>query len=284
LPRHGTGDSTAKVSAFLTDLARTECSASTQNQALQALLAFYREVVGAELGRVDALRAKRPQHVRYAPTRDEVRALLSAVQDLVGYPTRLIVHLLYGCGLRVNEPLDLRLKDLDLDNSRLTIHRAKGGKSRVVPLPCCLADPLRRQAALAAARWEQDAAAGSPVPLPHLLARKYPRAALARGWYWLFPAVGTCRHPRTGEIVRYRCLDTSVQRAVRAAAATCGLSGVVTPHCFRHAYATHAMQGGAYVRDVQVVMGHASLETTQTYLHAETGRVPSPLESAMAMA
>lgn len=273
-------DSTAKVSAFLTALAHTDCSASTQNQALQALLMLYREVVGTDLGRVNALRAKRPQHVRYAPTRDEVRAILATIQDQGGYPTRLIVHLLYGCGLRVNEPLDLRIKDVDLENSRLTVHEAKGVKSRVIPIPCAMAEPLRRQIAVAAARWEQDAAAGIPVPLPHLLARKYPRNAFARGWYWLFPAHNTCLHPRTGETVRYRCLDTNVQRAVRAAASKCGLTGMVTPHCFRHAYATHAMQSGAYVRDVAEVLGHAHLDTTMGYLHAEAGRVTSPLDHA----
>lgn len=279
LPSHPAGDSTAKVSAFLTSMAHTNCSASTQNQALQALLMFYRDVVGTELGRVEALRAKRPQHVRYAPSRDEVREILKAVKDQGGYPTRLIVHLLYGCGLRVNEPLDLRIKDVDLAESRLTIHDAKGAKSRVVPIPCSLSEPLRRQIAVAVARWEQDAAAGIPVPLPHLLARKYPCNAHARGWYWIFPAATTCRHPRTGDTVRYRCMDTNVQRAVRAAACKVGLTGLVTPHCLRHAYATHALHAGAYVRDVQQVLGHSSLETTQGYLHAEAGRVQSPLES-----
>lgn len=250
------GDSTAKVTAFLTSLAKGDLSASTQNQALQALLMFYREAIGAELGRIDALRAKRPVHLRYAPTRDEVKAILTAVANVGGYPTRLIVHMLYGCGLRVSEPLNLRIKDVDLSGSRLAVHEGKGGKDRVVPLPCALAEPIRRQLAIAVATWEADAAAGIPVPLPHQLARKYPQNAFSRGWAWLFPAHATCRHPRTGETVRYRVLEVNVQRAVRAAAAACGLTGVVTPHCLRHAYATHTMTAGAYPRDVQVVMGH----------------------------
>jgi site-specific recombinase XerD len=271
------GDSTAKVTMFLTDLARQDVSASTQNQALQALLMFYRDVMGQELGRVDAMRAKRRERIRYAPTRDEVRKLLAVVQDVGGYPTRLIVHLLYGCGMRVGEPLDLRIKDVDLDNSRIVMHDGKG-KDRVVPIPCSLADGLRRQMAIATAAWEADAAAGIPVPLPHQLARKYPRNAFARGWYWVFPAHSTCRHPRTGETVRYRVLEVNVQRCVRAAADRCGLGGMVTPHCLRHAYATHTMRAGACVRDVQIVMGHKSLETTQGYLHAEAGRVCSPVD------
>lgn len=273
------GDSTAKVSAFLTHLAHEDLSASTQNQALQALLMFYRHVVGSELGRVDALRAKRPVRIRYCPSREDVQTLLSAVQDQGGYPTRLIAHMLYGCGLRVSEPLNIRLKDLDLANSRLTIRDGKGAKDRVVPFPCCLAEPLRRQAALAEARWEQDAAVGIPVPLPYQLARKYPRLAFSKSWAWMFPAHSTCRHPRTGETVRYRVLDVNVQRAVRSAVQSADLDPMITPHCLRHAYATHAMRAGAYVRDVQVVMGHASLETTMGYLHAEACRVVSPLET-----
>ena len=276
------GDSTAKVSGFLTDLAHEDLSASSQNQALQALLMFYREAMGVELGRVDALRAKRPEHIRYAPSREEMQALLQAVGDVGGYPTRLIAHMLYGCGLRVNEPLNLRLKDVDLANSTLAVRGGKGFKDRIVPVPCSLAEPIRRQAAIAAAKWEMDAAAGLGVPLPHQLGRKYPSWATAKAWYWLFPAHTACRHPRTGETVRYRCLDTNVQRAVRAAAAACGLTGRVTPHCFRHAYATHAMRAGAYVRDVQVVMGHSNLETTMGYLHTEAERVASPLDSMLA--
>jgi site-specific recombinase XerD len=144
------GDSTAKVTGFLTDLAHEDLSASSQNQALQALLMFYREAMGVELGRVDALRAKRPEHIRYAPSREEMQALLRAVADVGGYPTRLIAHMLYGCGMRVNEPLNLRLKDVDLANSTLAVRGGKGFKDRIVPVPCSLAEPIRRQAAIAA--------------------------------------------------------------------------------------------------------------------------------------
>jgi site-specific recombinase XerD len=267
------------VSAFLTSLAHAECSPTTQNQALQSLLMFYREVHSVELGRIDALRAKRREHVRYAPTREETAALLTAVRDTGCYPVRLIVHLLYGCGLRVNEPLELRIKDVDIANSRLVVRQAKGGKDRVVPMPCSLVDPVRKQVAVAAALWQQDAAAGVPVPLPDRLEVKYPSYAHARAWYWLFPLRTRSEHPRTGATVRWHVLDTAVQRAVRDAAETCGLTGLITPHCLRHAYATHAMQAGANVRDVQQVMGHAHLDTTMGYLHAESGRVKSPLDA-----
>jgi site-specific recombinase XerD len=273
------GDATAKVTAFLTDMARSGCSSSSQNQALQALLMFYREVVRADLGRVDALRAKRPEVIRYAPTVDEVRALLGAVRDVGGYPIRLIVQLTYGCGLRVNEPLDLRIKDVDLANSRLTIRRAKGGKDRVVALPCSLASALAAQMKIAVAVHEADKAAGIPVALPGLMDRKAPGYAFARSWAYVFPARSTCRHPRTGATVRYRCLDINVQRAVRAAAKEVGLYGQVTPHCLRHAYATHLMRSGANVRDVQEAMGHVSLETTMGYLHTSAEALRSPLDA-----
>lgn len=276
------GDSTQKVGTFLTALAKSGCSPTTQNQALQSLLMFYREVVGSELGRVEALRAKRREHERYAPTREETAALLRAVENTGGYPVRLIVHMIYGCGLRVNEPLDLRLKDVDLANSKLTIRQAKGGKDRTVTMPCSLIEAVRKQVALAKALWAQDASAHVPVALPDLLVKKAPSYAHAIGWYWLFPARGLCKHPRTGDTVRYRCLDTNVQRAVKKAAEKCGLVGVVTPHCLRHAFATHTLQSGSYVRDVQQVLGHAHLDTTMGYLHVEASRVASPLDSLVA--
>jgi integrase/recombinase XerD len=114
------------------------------------------------------------------------------------------------------------------------------------------------------------------------LDKKYPRSRFAWQWFWLFPALKPCRHPRTGEIVRWRCHEANVQRAVKAAAVKCGLDGLITPHVLRHAYATHAMRQGAFVRDVQQAMGHVSLETTMGYLHSGPERVPSPLDAIYA--
>lgn len=270
-----------RMEAFLSGLAHVDVAASTQNQAFNAILFLYRECLKQPLAGVDALRARRPSFVRHAPSVADVAALLREVQDCNGYPTRLLVQLLYGCGLRVSEPVALRVRDLDLANSRMTIRQAKGGKDRVVSVPCSLAADLARQVEAARLVWQVDVRNGVPVKLPHQLARKYPRAAFAWGWAWVFPLRTISRDPRSGEIVRWHCLDQSVQRAVRAAADRCGLAGTISPHHLRHAYATHAMRGGANVRDVQEVMGHASLETTMGYLHAEAGRVQSPLESLM---
>ena len=260
--------SEAKMEAFLTSLARGGVSASTQNQAFNALLFLYREVLKQQLAEIDALRAKRPTSLRYCPTQTEVSQLLASVADLYGYPTRLITHLLYACGLRVCEPLNLRIKYVDLKQSRLYLHHTKGSKGRVVIFPHCLAQALRDQLAVAKAVAAQDRVRRTPVALPGLLAKKYPWANFSERWAWLFPSHSLCRDPRTQQLVRWRCHESNVQRAVKLAANKCHLEGL-TPHCLRHGFATHALQGGAFVRDLQVVLGHNHLDTTMLYLHTE---------------
>lgn len=265
-----------KMESFLTQLARQGMAASTQNQAFNALLFFYREVLVQKLGEINALRAKRTATIRTAPSVAETRSLLQAVRDVHGYPTRLIVHLIYGCGLRVTEPCNLRIKDVDIDGQRLLIRGAKGGKDRVVPLPCSLFASIREQIEVARVSWKRDAADSVPVPLPGLLAQKYPASQFAWKWAWLFPSHTTCRHPRTGDVVRWRIHEANVQRAVRTSAGTLGLE--IKPHELRHAYATHCLNRGENVRAIQMAMGHASLETTISYLHSEATSVKSPLE------
>lgn len=267
------GSSEERVQAFLTGLAHREVSASTQNQAFNALVMFYREIVGQPLAKVDALRAKAPVRLRESPSVAETRAMLAAVRDVQGYPTRLIAHLLYGCGLRVSEPCNLRVKDVDLTGSRLVIRAAKGDKDRVVALPCSLFAVLRDQLEVARVVWRQDVAAGVPIALPGLLAQKYPQSRWAWKWAWVFPQRRPCRHPRTGETVRWRVHEANVQAAIREAS-----GGGIKPHELRHAYATHSLNRGINPRAIQQAMGHASLETTMGYLHAEALSVPSPLE------
>ena len=271
-----------KMEAFLTRLALTGVAASTQNQAFNSLLFFYRDVLKQELGPVDSLRAKQPATIIQCPAQPEVIQLLATVSDIYHYPTRLIVHLLYACGLRVSEPLNLRIKDVDLKQSRLYVYQAKGNKGRVVLFPKCLTEPLERQLVVAKAMATHDRARGIPVALPGLLAKKYPYAARVESWAWLFPSRTTCRDPRGTTQVRWRCHESNVQRAVKEAAHQCHLEGL-TPHCLRHAYATHALQGGAFVRDLQVVLDHSHLDTTMLYLHTEAGRVTSPLGQYVAL-
>jgi integrase len=271
-----------RMEAFLSALARTRCSASTQNQAFNALLFFYRHVVGIDPGRVEALRARRPKFARHAPTRDQVRALLREVRDTPVYPYRLIVSFLYGCGLRVSEPLGIRIRDIDLGKARVLIRQAKGFKDRIVPIPPSLIEPIRRQIEAAEAVHARAVAAGIPTKLPNRLADKYRRAAGQFTWFWLFPAAFDCADPddESGRSrVWWHCLDSGVQKAMREACERAGLPGVLTPHHLRHAWATHAIDAGASVRDVQEILGHKSLETTMQYLHSEIERVVSPLET-----
>lgn len=277
LAKHGRDlpDSRARVEAFLTREAHRGCAASTQNQAFNALLFLYREVRGEELPRIHALRAKRPAQMRQPVSRPDTLRLLDAAEDEAGYPTRLVVRLLYGCGLRVSEPLNLRVKDVDLAGSSLMIKGAKGGKDRRVEVPCSLMAELVEQLKRARVVWERDQIDKLPVEVPGLLARKYRGAPFSWQWAWVFPSHRGCVHPRTGERVRYRMHEANVQRTVKLAARKLGLDGAVTPHVLRHCWATHVMDAGANVRDVQDRLGHASLETTMVYVHSQTGRIPS---------
>lgn len=267
-----------KLERFLTDLAcELDVSASTQNQAFNAILFFYQQVLGQPLGNVKALRATRPVHERHAPNVAETQAILQTVRNHAGYPTNLIARMLYGCGLRVSEPLNLRIKDVDLERRRLCIRGAKGGNDRVVALPLSLIPELTRQIQLARVVWQRDKQDRMPVILPHRLARKYPEYQFSWGWAWLFPAHDTCRDPRSGMIVRYRIHEANVQRAVKQAARKLGIS--VLPHEFRHSYASHCLERGTNPRAIQQAMGHKCLETTMGYFHAEALSVCSPLDA-----
>jgi integrase len=202
------GSPERKAEGFLTYLAtEREGSARTQNQAFAALLFLYKDVLGRPLGQVEALRAKRPHHERISPSRDQVLLLRNAVEDTESTPARLLVDLLYGCGLRVSEPLELRIKDLLWDegaHGHLVVRGAKGGKDRRVPIPRFCVQPLRRQVERARMVWNWDrGTTPSPgVPLPFSLAGKYPRAPFLWQWFWVFPARHPCVDPRTGVRVR----------------------------------------------------------------------------------
>lgn len=272
-----------KLERFLTDLARNrDLSAVSQNQAFNAILFFYRDVLGQPLQKVDALRAQRPARMRTAPSLEHTRALLRTIRDVGGYPTNLIARLLYGCGLRVSEPLNLRIKDVDLRRCRLCVRGAKGGKDRVVVLPASVIPEITQQLNRARTIWEEDQRTRTPLALPEGLARKYPEFQFNWMWAWLFPAHSICRHPRTRMLVRYRMHEANVQRAVKLARRQLGIC--VLPHELRHGYATHCLERGVNPRAIQEAMGHASLETTMGYLHAESLSVRSPLEALDALA
>jgi len=179
----------------------------------------------------------------------------------------------------LSEPLNLRIKDIDIDNSRLTIREAKRNKDRVVSLPCSLLPEIQEQIKRARKFYELDAVDKIPVPLPGLLAKKYPSAPYAWQWYWLFPSAKTCAHPRTGETVRWRVHEANVQKCVRESARKAGLDGAVTPHNLRHSYASHLIERGVNIKSLAEAMGHSSILTTSGYCHTDALSVPSPLSS-----
>jgi integron integrase len=277
LPREWAAEK--KMERFLTALAvERDVSAATQNSAFHAIRWLYTDVMkwSLDVPKVNALRAQRPEQVRHAPSLEDTIALLRDVKDLSGYPSNLIARLLYGCGLRVSEPLNLRIKDVKLDRRELHIKAAKGKKDRVVRLPDCLVPEIVRQIEVAKVTQERDARERIPVALPHQLGRKYPEYQWAKPWAWLFPMHKPCRHPRTGETVRWRMMEDIVQRAVKESRRRLGIQ--VVPHELRHAYATHSLDAGTNIKALQQAMGHVDINTTAGYCHKDALSVQSPLD------
>lgn len=256
----------AEVGAFLSWLAtERQVSASTQRQALAALLFLYQKVYEIEIGWVDNIvRAKQPTRLPVVLTVDETRALLSQVQGRAG----LFLELLYGTGLRLAEGQRLRVKDLDLAQRRLTVRGGKGDKDRVTMVPRCLV-PRLAQLLEQRRRWHHvDLATGhASVDLPHALARKYPNAGREWAWQYVFATEGYHVDPATGEQRRHHIFDWTVQRAMRAAARAAGIGKPATPHTLRHCFATHLLEAGADLRTIQELLGHADIQTTTIYTH-----------------
>lgn len=278
-PRWTKAEPRERMEAYLTYLAiDREVAAGTQNHALHALLFLYLEVFGIEITGVNALRAKRGKHVRHAASVDDCRVLMEHCQDRNGYPVRLLIHLLYGAGLRLKEPLNLRIKDLDFSMRRMVLHGAKGNKDRFQMMPETLLPAIATQVKAARAVWERDQEMGIPVKLPGAYGRKNPAAARQWGWAWLFPQHVPCKDPRTGETVRYHLHEKNIQVEVRRVVRAHNLDCMLTPHVLRHSYATHLLECGANPRDLQEAMGHAQLETTMTYLTPEIQRLTDPLQ------
>jgi integron integrase len=255
------------VQAFLTHLARDrQVSASTQNQALAALLFLYRHVLETPMAApTGVLHAKRPVRLPVVLTRTEVRAVLDALD---GVP-QLVASLLYGAGLRLLEGCALRVKDLDLERGEVTVRSGKGQKDRRTVLPRGLVAPLTTHLALVRTLHARDLHAGAGyLALPDALRRKL-GAAVARSWpwQWVFPARSVYRDGKTGERRRHHVHESVLQRAVPAAARAAGLSKRVTCHTFRHSFATHLLEAGYDIRTVQELLGHTDVRTTMVYTH-----------------
>ena len=268
------------VEAFLNHLANDrDVAASTQTQALSALLFLYGPVLGRPLDTMAGLtRVRKPPRMPSVLSPDEVVRVLAYMRDR----NALVVRLLYGSGLRLAEALSLRVKDLDLDRRQITVRSGKGDRDRVALLPLSLVGALAEQVERVRRLHGADLAdGGGEARLPHAYSRKNPGAARQFGWQFLFPASRLSSDPKTGLIHRHHLDPSAVQRAVREAAQRAGIDRRVTCHTFRHSFATHLLEAGTDVRTVQHLLGHAKLATTQVYLHVagSTGlRVQSPLD------
>lgn len=278
--RHPETMSEPEVNAFLTHLAvEGHVAASTQNQALCALLFLYEHVLGKPLDRIEGvIRANRPKRLPVVLTKAEVRAVLDELEGTY----RLIAQLLYGSGLRLLESLRLRVKDLDFQRSELTVREGKGNKDRVTMLPAALHAELARHLERVRKLHDRDLADGfGAVYLPHALERKLPEAARQWKWQYVFPAAVRSVDPRSGVTRRHHAHEGSVSRAITLAVARSAIAKRATSHSFRHSFATHLLEAGYDIRTVQELLGHADVSTTMIYTHVlnKGGKgVKSPLD------
>jgi integrase len=273
------GDAASKVEAFLTYLVKEhDVAASTQDIALNACLFFYKHIKKEKVGNIQALRSRRMVRKRVSPSVGQVKAILKEVRPVSGYPIPLVCRLLYGCGLRINETLSIRIKDVCFERMQIHLHGTKGRKDRFAKIPPQLADELKVQIDIATAKHAQDKVDGLPVQLERAYRMRAPSYQFSLGWYWLFPLHTPSRCRRSDRMVRWHLLDKNVQREVKRAATKLGLEGQITPHHFRHAWGTHLHDRGANIRDLQDAFGHKSIETTMNYLRGEVDRLDSPLD------
>lgn len=264
--RHPRELTAGHVTAFLTALAvKQRVSSSTQNQALSSLLFLYRFVLRVDLGEIaPPPRARSPHRVPVVLSTVDVKKVLEALE---GVP-RLVATLLYGAGLRLQECLEMRVKDVDFERREITIRRGKGGKDRRVMLPDVVREPLARHLGDVKRQHEKDLAAGfGRVVLPEALARKFPGAPTDWRWQFVFPAGRICRDPQFGPPSRFHVHESMIQRAVTTAARNAGVTARVTCHTFRHSFATHLLESGSDIRTVQELLGHADVSTTMIYTH-----------------
>jgi len=261
--RHPLEMGATEIEEFLTHLAvKRHVAASTQNQALSALLFLYQEVLRKDLERpLDAVRAKKPKRLPTVMTEEEVMAVITALSGV----NQLIAKLLYGSGLRLIESLRLRVKDVDFAQRQIIVRDGKGMKDRITMLPDSLVEPLQEQLQRAAMLHQRDLDSGyGAVYLPTALERKYPNANREWCWQYIFPARSLSVDPRSGVRRRHHLGESGPQRAVRKAARLAGINKPIGCHTFRHSFATHLLEDGYDIRTVQELLGHKDVRITMT--------------------
>jgi integron integrase len=263
--RHPKDMGTAEIGSFLAHLASERMvAAATQNQALSAILFLYREVLHIEIEPVVLSGAKRPERLPTVLTHEEVLRVIGQLNGM----HKLMAQLLYGSGLRLMECVRLRIKDIDFEYKTITVRDGKGEKDRITPLPNSVILGLQRQMERVRLLHDEDLIAGyGAVYLPYALEKKYPNAPTELIWQYLFPAPKPALDPRSGAIRRHHVDSSGLQRAIKESARKAAISKHVTPHTFRHSFATHLLQNGYDIRTVQELLGHKDVRTTMIYTH-----------------
>ncbi len=269
-----------QINRFVSNLAVDgNVSASTQNQALAAILFYYRRVLGIPTDQLDhIIRAKKGHRLPVVMSRDEVKVVLA---HLTG-TKKLAARVMYGTGLRLMECMQLRVQDIDFDRSEILVRAGKGDKDRVTMLPQILKGPLREHLKEVQSLHDHDIADGwGRVPLPGALERKYPNGSCDWIWQWVFPQRHRWKNPKTGEEGRHHMDESLMQRAVHEAVLKAGLTKHASCHTFRHSFATHLIENGYDIRTVQELLGHSDVKTTMIYTHVLNkgpGGIRSPLD------
>jgi len=277
--RHPRELGTQGIAPFVNHLATARnVAASTQSQALNALLFLYRDVLEVEVGHLDGLRrVQRPSRLPVALTVEEVRDTLAMMQGT----TRLMAELLYGAGLRVTECVTLRIKDLDFRAGTITVRSGKGAKDRTTLMPSSLKQALQQRLLRVLVLHKQDVLAGrGHVPLPGALHREYPNASRSIAWQFVFPSRVVRPYPETGKRLRWHASEATIQRAFKQALERAGVRKHASVHTLRHSFATHLLAQGTDIRTIQLLLGHRSLQTTMisTQVHQDVCHTTGPLD------
>ncbi len=268
-----------EIGEFLTYLAvKKKVSPATQNQALNSIIYLYKYILKIDLGEIQTLRPRGSRHLPTVLTPDEVNRILVFLTGQI----KIMAKLLYGSGLRVSEVLRLRVKDIDFEQSQILVRDSKGNKDRVTMLPQSLQEPLREQLTRVMVIYDTDQRNNvNGVELPYALTRKYPNAGKEWAWQWVFPSDNMSKDPRTGIVRRHHRHGSSLRKRIKAATKKAGVHKQVTPHTFRHSFATHLLENNYDIRTVQELLGHKSVKTTMIYTHVlnkGASAVQSPLD------